>query len=111
MIKIRALINLRHNFMELVTGITGFIIKYTEVVKEIERSSLSSAEKVKKYNEVIAKISECETQLAVATDKGSQVRNVFVKLLLKLADFDVLFRLPRKASLRTGTRSRSSCSR
>ena len=73
MIKIKSLINVRHNFMELVTGITGFIIKYTEVVKEVERSNIPSAEKVKKYDEAIQKIEECETQLALATDKGQQI--------------------------------------
>lgn len=71
--KIKSLINVRHNFMEIVTDITGFIIKYTEVVKEIERSDISSAEKVKKYDEAIHRIEECETQLAVATDKGLQI--------------------------------------
>ncbi len=73
MVKIRSLIGVRHSFMELVTGITGFIIKYTEVVKEVERSSLSSAEKARKYEEVLEKIGDCEAQLAAATDKGEQI--------------------------------------
>lgn len=47
--------------------------QYTEVVKEVERSSMSSSEKVKKYDEALAKISECEAQLTVATDKGQQI--------------------------------------
>jgi hypothetical protein len=53
MVKIKTLINVRHQFMTLVTGITGFIISYTEVVKEIERSAIPSEEKVKKYDEAI----------------------------------------------------------
>ena len=73
MVKIRSLIGVRHGFMELVTGITGFIIKYTEVVKEVERSSLSSAEKARRYEEVLDKIGECEAQLAAAADKGEQI--------------------------------------
>ncbi len=73
MVKIRSLIGVRHSFMELVTGITGFIIKYTEVVKEVERSSLPSSEKAKRYEEVLEKIGECEAQLAAAFDKGEQI--------------------------------------
>jgi len=73
MVRIRALISLRHGFMEIVTGITGFIIKYTEVVKEVERSNLSPSEKVKRYDEVLSKISECDAQLELAVDKGEQI--------------------------------------
>ena len=73
MVKIKTLINVRHQFMTLVTGITGFIISYTEVVKEIERSLLPSEEKVKKYDEAIRRIEECDTQLALACDKGQQI--------------------------------------
>lgn len=46
---------------------------YTEVVKEIERSLLPSEEKVKKYDEAIRRIEECDTQLALACDKGQQI--------------------------------------
>lgn len=73
MVKMRGLVSLRHGYMELVTGITGFLIHYTEVVKEVERSSASSSEKAKKYDEAIAKIDECETRLAQAADKGHQI--------------------------------------
>ena len=73
MVKMRGLISLRHGYMELVTGITGFLIQYTEVVKEVERSNAPSAEKVKKYDEAIARIDECETRLAQAADKGQQI--------------------------------------
>ena len=73
MVKIKTLINVRHQFMTLVTGITGFIISYTEVVKEIERSSIPSEEKVKKYDEAIRRIDDCDTQLALACDKGQQI--------------------------------------
>jgi nesprin-1 len=73
MVRIRALISLRHSFMEIVTGITGFIIKYTEVVKEVERSNLSPSEKVRRYDEVLSKIGECEAQLSLAVDKGEQI--------------------------------------
>merc|ERR1719310_2233939 len=45
MIKIRNLISIRHQFMSMVTGITSFIIKHTEVVKEVERSSIPPMEK------------------------------------------------------------------
>jgi len=73
MVKIKTLINVRHQFMTLITGITGFIISYTEVVKEIERSSHPSEEKVRKYDEAIRRIDECDTQLALACDKGQQI--------------------------------------
>ena len=73
MVKIKTLINVRHQFMTLVTGITGFIISYTEVVKEVERSSQPSEDKVKKYDEAIRRIDECDTQLALACDKGQQI--------------------------------------
>jgi nesprin-1 len=73
MVKIKTLINVRHQFMTLVTGITGFIISYTEVVKEIERSSQPSEEKVRKYDEAIRRIDECDSQLALACDKGQQI--------------------------------------
>lgn len=73
MVKIKTLINVRHQFMALVTGITGFIISYTEVVKEIERSQSPSEDKVKKYEEALRRIDECDSQLAMACDKGQQI--------------------------------------
>ena len=73
--KIRSLISTRHHFMTMVTGITSFIIKHTEVVKQVERSSISPMEKVKKYDESILKLKDCETQLSLASDKGQQIAN------------------------------------
>ena len=75
MAKIRNLIGHRHQFMTMVTGITSFIIKHTEVVKQVERSSIPPMEKVKKYDESILKLKDCETQLALASDKGQQIAN------------------------------------
>ena len=75
MVKIRNLITIRHQFMTMVTGITSFIIKHTEVVKQVERSSIAPMEKVKKYDESILKLKDCETQLALASDKGQQIAN------------------------------------
>ena len=75
MVKIRTLITIRHQFMTMVTGITSFIIKHTEVVKQVERSSIPPMEKVKKYDESILKLKDCETQLSLASDKGQQIAN------------------------------------
>ena len=75
MVKIRNLISVRHQFMTMVTGITSFIIKHTESVKEVERSSIPPLEKVNKYETSIAKLKDCETQLALASDKGQQIAN------------------------------------
>ena len=75
MLKIRNLITVRHQFMTMITGITSFIIKHTEVVKEIERSSIQPLEKVSKYEDSISKLKDCETQLALASDKGQQIAN------------------------------------
>ena len=46
----RNLITVRHQFMSMITGITSFIIKHTEAVKEVERSAMSPLEKVARYN-------------------------------------------------------------
>ena len=75
MVKIRNLISVRHQFMTMVTGITSFIIKHTESVKEVERSSIPPLEKVNKYETSISKLKDCETQLALASDKGQQIAN------------------------------------
>ena len=75
MIKIRNLISVRHQFMTMVTGITSFIIKHTEVVKQVERSNIPLMEKVSNYDESILKLKDCETQLALASDKGQQIAN------------------------------------
>jgi nesprin-1 len=45
-------------------------------VKETERStSITALEKVSKYEESIQRLKECETQLALASDKGQQIAN------------------------------------
>ena len=76
MLKIRNLIAVRHQFMTMITGITSFIIKHTEVVKETERSTtITSLEKVNRYEESIQRLKECETQLTLASDKGQQIAN------------------------------------
>ena len=50
MLLFRNLITVRHQFMSMITGITSFIIKHTEAVKEVERSAMSPLEKVARYN-------------------------------------------------------------
>jgi len=47
----------------------------TEVVKEIERSNIPSMDKVRKFDDSIAKLKDCETQLSLASDKGQQIAN------------------------------------
>lgn len=71
--KIKALINLRYNFMELVAGITEFVVNFNEVVKKIEHADVSSHEKVKQYDDVLLKIGSCESKLTMAMDKGQQI--------------------------------------
>jgi nesprin-1 len=75
MLKIRNLISVRHQFMTMITGITSFIIKHTEVVKEIERSNIPSMDKVRKFDDSVARLKDCETQLSLASDKGQQIAN------------------------------------
>ena len=75
MLKIRNLISVRHQFMTMITGITSFIIKHTEVVKEIERSNIPSMDKVRKFDDSIDRLKDCETQLSLASDKGQQIAN------------------------------------
>lgn len=71
--KLRQLLLLRQQFLALVTEIMTFIAKYTEIVRDIEKSGQSIEEKIKRYDDVIAKIQECEATLASATDKGQQI--------------------------------------
>jgi nesprin-1 len=71
--RLRHLLLLQQQFMALVTEITNFIIKYTEVVKEIEKSGVTVEEKIKRYSDVITRIQECEAQLASAMDKGARI--------------------------------------
>ena len=71
--KLRQLLLLRQQFIALVTEIMTFIAKYTEIVRDIEKCSQTTEEKIKKYEDVIVKIQECEATLASATDKGQQI--------------------------------------
>ncbi|QQP31634.1 Nesprin1like [Caligus rogercresseyi] len=73
MSKIKNLILIRQQYSSLATGLTEFIINYTEIVKEIERSNIHPSEKVKRYDDTIAKISDAEAQLALVTDKGNLI--------------------------------------
>ncbi|XP_046474495.1 muscle-specific protein 300 kDa isoform X6 [Neodiprion pinetum] len=71
--KLRQLLLLRQQFIALVTEIMTFITKYTGVVRDIEKSGQTTEEKIKRYDDVILKIQECEATLASATDKGQQI--------------------------------------
>nr|XP_034172930.1 nesprin-1 isoform X14 [Osmia lignaria] len=71
--KLRQLLLLRQQFIALITEITTFIAKYTEIVRDIENSGQTIEEKIKRYDDAILKIQECEATLASATDKGQQI--------------------------------------
>ncbi|KAF3420921.1 hypothetical protein E2986_09204 [Frieseomelitta varia] len=71
--KLRQLLLLRQQFIALITEITTFIAKYTEIVRDIENSGQTTEEKIKRYDDAILKIQECEATLASATDKGQQI--------------------------------------
>lgn len=71
--KLRQLLLLRQQFMALVAEITTFIAKYNEVVHDIEKGGKTVQEKIRRYDDVIYKIQECEAQLATAQDKGEQI--------------------------------------
>jgi len=71
--RLRQLLLLRQQFMALIQQITTFIAKYGEIVQEIEKGGHSVQDKIKKYDDVILKIQECEAVLAAATDKGQQI--------------------------------------
>ncbi|XP_043257159.1 nesprin-1 isoform X10 [Colletes gigas] len=71
--KLRQLLLLRQQFIALIAEITTFIAKYTEIVRDIETSGLTTEEKIKRYDDAILKIQECEATLASATDKGQQI--------------------------------------
>ncbi|XP_075225316.1 muscle-specific protein 300 kDa isoform X2 [Lycorma delicatula] len=73
--KLRQLLLLREQFLALITDIATFIARYTEVVRDIEKSGTSVEDKIKKYDEVIHKIQDCEGLLASAADKGEQIAN------------------------------------
>ncbi|GLH12192.1 Nesprin-1, partial [Gryllus bimaculatus] len=71
--RLRQLLLLREQFIALITEIMTFITKYTEVVRDIEKEGHTVEEKIRKYDDVIVKIQECEALLASATDKGQQI--------------------------------------
>ncbi|XP_054006700.1 muscle-specific protein 300 kDa isoform X2 [Hylaeus anthracinus] len=71
--KLRQLLLLRQQFLALIAEITTFVAKYTEIVRDIETSGLTTEEKIKRYDDAILKIQECEATLASATDKGQQI--------------------------------------
>ena len=71
--KLRQLLLLRQQFIALINEIMTFITKYTEIVRDIEKGGQTTEEKIKKYDDVILKIQECEASLASANDKGQQI--------------------------------------
>ncbi|XP_076667923.1 muscle-specific protein 300 kDa isoform X16 [Andrena cerasifolii] len=71
--RLRQLLLLRQQFIALITEITTFIAKYTEIIRDIENSGQPTEEKIKRYDDAILKIQECEATLASATDKGQQI--------------------------------------
>lgn len=72
-LKLRQLLLLRQQFIALVTEIMTFIAKYTEIVRDIENQDQTIEEKIKRYDDAILKIQECEATLASANDKGQQI--------------------------------------
>nr|XP_033322974.1 nesprin-1 [Megalopta genalis] len=71
--RLRQLLLLRQQFIALIAEITTFVAKYTEIVRDIENSGQTTEEKIKRYDDAILKIQECEALLASATDKGQQI--------------------------------------
>lgn len=71
--RLRQLLLLRQQFLSLITEIMTFITKYTEIIRDIEKQDGTIEEKIKRYDDVISKIQECEATLASATDKGQQI--------------------------------------
>lgn len=70
---LRQLLLLREQFISLINEIIAFIMKYTDVIIDIENAPDSLEEKITKYDDVIVKIQECEGVLASATDKGQKI--------------------------------------
>lgn len=70
---LRQLLLLREQFIALINEIVSFIMKYTSVITDIEKSPESIEEKIKQYDGVIVKIQECEALLASANDKGQKI--------------------------------------
>lgn len=72
-VKLKQLLLLREQYLALITDIMTFITKYTEIVRDVEKSGGTVEEKIKKYDDIIQKIQECEALHASATDKGLQI--------------------------------------
>lgn len=70
---LRQLLLLREQFIALINEIISFIMQYTSVITDIEKSPESIEDKIKQYGEVIVKIQECEALLASANDKGQKI--------------------------------------
>ncbi|XP_059468655.1 muscle-specific protein 300 kDa isoform X2 [Neocloeon triangulifer] len=73
--RLKQLLLLRQQFISIITEILTFITKYTGIVRDIEKGGQTVEEKIKKYDDVILKIQECEAMLATATDKGQAIAN------------------------------------
>ncbi|XP_066158002.1 muscle-specific protein 300 kDa isoform X10 [Euwallacea fornicatus] len=71
--KLKQLLLLREQYLTLITEIMTFITKYTEIVRDVEKTGGTIEEKIKKYDDIIIKIQECEALHASATDKGLQI--------------------------------------
>lgn len=71
--RLKQLLLIREQFMALVAELTRLLAHYSGVVNELERSDLTGAERIGKYDELIGRIQECEALLASAEDKGRQV--------------------------------------
>lgn len=71
--RLRQLLLLREQFGALIQQINTFITKYTDIVKDVEKGDDSVQDKIKKYDDIIHKIQECDALLALATDKGEQI--------------------------------------
>lgn len=70
---LRQLLLLREQYIALINDIIAFIMKYTSVITDIEKSPDTIEDKIKQYDEVIVKIQECEALLASANDKGQKI--------------------------------------
>lgn len=71
--RLRHLLLLQQQYLSLTTEIANFIAKYTEIVADVERSGVTVEDKIKRYNDIILKIQECEAQLSSAVDKGARI--------------------------------------
>lgn len=70
---LRQLLLLREQYYALINQINSFIAKQSIVISDIEKSPDSIEEKIKQYDDVTAKIQECEGLLASANDKGQKI--------------------------------------